>query len=222
MAKPTREQSGLLNVFYRYVRENGTIIHAGFAKDVQALRQYGSSEEMLQPTNSTLNDKSPFIEFVQKYNFPPSMHMFLLHYITHDEIVPEKLSFGVYVVDKSSHGASGLYDDDVNYLGYISDSLSTKYLNLTLAIPVDATNLQIREAIKDARQFIKSRQTELNGGKVKRKRYSVNAELNNWIMERHESGLSPKQILQNLPKKWQGTIHTSQDISDILNHLRTQ
>ena len=150
------------------------------------------------------------------------MHMFLLHYIEHDEIIPAKISSGVYIVDSELKGASGPYDETVNYLGYVSDSSSRKYLSLTLAIPIDATNLQIRAAIKDANKFIKLRQTQANGEKVKRKRFSLNAELNNWVLEQYMDGQPPKQILKNLPKKWQSTIHTGQDISDIINRLKNK
>ena len=222
MTKPSREQSGLYNLFTRYVKDDGTIIHDEFAKDIKTLREYGDDLEALWPADGTADTPSPFIQFVKKYEFPPSMHMFLLDYVARNEINHDKLTSGVYVVDEDAGEASGEFDPKINYLGYSADSLTTKYIKLTLAVPVDAINLQIREAIKDAKDFIKSRQIEANGGKVARKRFSVNAERNNWILEQRKKGLSPKQILQKLPQKWQGTIHTNQDISDIINHLKNE
>jgi hypothetical protein len=222
MTKPNREQSGLYNLFARYVKEDGTIIHAGFAKDIEALREYGDNLEALWPSDAEVDTPSPFIQFVNKYDFPSSMHMFLLDYVTDNEINPDKLTSGVYVVDEDTEEASGRFSPSINYLGYSVDSLTTKYIRLTLAVPVDATNLQIKEAVKDAKDFIKAKQTKLNGGRVARKRFSINAERNNWLLEQDSKGLSPKQILHKLPQKWQGTIHTSQDISDILNHLKNK
>jgi len=218
--KPSREQGGLYNLFSRYVKDNGTIIHAKFARDIEALREYGDGLEALWPSDSTSGTPSPFIQFAKKYKFPPSMYMFLLDYVTRNEINPSKLTSGVYVVDEDAEEASGEFDSITNYLGYSADSLTTKYIKLTLAVPVDATNLQIKEAIKDAKDFIKARQTEANGGKVARKRFSVNAERNNWILDQRSKGLSPKQIFHKLPQKWQGTIDTSQDVSDVINHIK--
>lgn len=217
--KPSREQSGLYNLFSRYVKDNGTIIHPEFAEDIQALRAYGDGLEALWPDDGAVDVSSPFIQFVKKYKFPPSMYMFLLDYVTRNEINLSKLSFGVYVVDEDAEEASGEFSPEINYFGYSVDSLTTKYVKLTLAVPVDATNLQIREAIKDAKDFIKLRQTEANGSRVARKRFSINAERNNWILDQYRKGLSPIQILHKLPQKWQGTIDTSQDISDIINHI---
>lgn len=218
--KPTREQIGLYNLFNRYVKDDGTIIHPEFSEDIETLRAYGDGLEALWFDDGNPDASSPFIRFVKKYEFPPSMHMFLLDYIARDEINFEKLSYGVYVVDEGMGEASGKFGSAVNYMGYVADSLGTKYVNLTLAVPVDATNLQIREAIKDANDFIKARQNEVNGGRVVRKRPILNAERNNWLLDQRKKGLSPNQILQRLPQKWQATIDTSQDISDILNHIK--
>lgn len=214
--KPSREQSGLYNLFSRYVKDDGAIIHAEFATDVEELRKYENSIESLQPNDSVEGAPSPFLEFAKKYNFPPTMHMFLMNYIDTNEINPDKLFSGVYIVDEDMSEASGRFDPTVNYFGYTADTLSTKYIKLTLAIPVDATNLQIREAIKEAKGFIRSRQTEANDGNIPRKRFSVNAELNNWVMDQYSQGLKPKQILQKVPAKFQSTVHTTQDISDII------
>jgi hypothetical protein len=220
--KPSREQSGLYNLFSRYVKDDGTIIHAEFAEDIKDLRRHGDSISVIQPLGAAVDDPSPFLQFTQKYRFPPTMHMFLLDFITRYEINPDKLSFGVYIVDEGKGEASGRYDASLNYIGYSGDSIATKYVKLTLAIPVDATNLQIREAIKEAKGFIKSRQTEANGGSVPRKRFSVNAELNNWVLDQYNQGLKPKQILLKLPKKFQSTMHTAQDISDIINRHKNK
>lgn len=220
MTKPSREQSGLYNLFARYVKDDGTIIHPEFAKDIEALRGYEDNLGALWPNDGTVDTPSPFIQFVNKYDFPPSMHMFLLDYVTRNEINLDKLMYGIYVVDEDTQEASGSFNPGVNYLGYSVDSLTAKYVRLTLAVPVDATNLQIRECIRDAKDFIKSKQTEANGGTVARKRFSINAERNNWILDQRSKGLSPKQILHKLPKKWQGTIDTNQDISDIINHIK--
>lgn len=220
MTKPSREQSGLYNLFTRYVKDDGTIIHAGFAKDIEVLREHGGNLDVLLSSDGEVDTPSPFIQFVNKYDFPSSMHMFLLDYVTRNEINLDKIMYGIYVVDEDTQEASGSFSPNVNYLGYSVDSLTTKFVKLTLAIPADATNLQIRESIKDAKDFIKSKQTEANGGKVARKRFSINAERNNWILDQRSKGLSPKQILHNLPKKWQGTIDTNQDISDIINHIK--
>lgn len=222
MTKPNREQSGLYNLFVRYVKDDGTIIHPEFAKDIEALREHGDHLEALWPNDGTVDTPSPFIQFVNKYDFPPSMHMFLLDYVTRNEINFDKLTYGIYVVDEDAQEASGNFKPSANYLGYSIDSLTTKYVKLTLAVPVDATNLQIRETIKDANDFIKARQTEANGGRVARKRRILNAERNNWLLDQDKKGLSPSQILHKLPQKWQATIHTSQDISDILNHIKAK
>lgn len=222
MTKPNREQSGLYNLFVRYVKEDGTIIHPEFAKDIEALREYGDNLEALWPNDGTVDTSSPFIQFVNKYDFPPSMHMFLLDYVTRNEINFDKLTYGIYVVDEDAQEASGNFNPSANYLGYSIDLLTTKYVKLTLAVPVDATNLQIRETIKDANDFIKARQTEANGGRVARKRRILNAERNNWLLDQDKKGLSPSQILHKLPQKWQATIYTSQDISDILNHIKAK
>lgn len=218
--KPTREQVGLYNLFNRYVKDDGTIIHPEFSEDIETLRAYGEGLESLWPDDGNPDASSPFMQFVNKYEFPPSMHMFLLDYIVRGDINLDKLKYGVYLVDDDKREASGEFNPDINYIGFVADSLSTKYVNLTLAVPVDATNLQIREAIKDANDFIKARQNEVNGGRVARKRSILNAERNNWLLDQHKKGLSPSQILQRLPQKWQATIDTSQDISDILNHIK--
>lgn len=220
--KPSREQSGLYNLFSRYVKDDGTIIHAGFAQDIEDLRRNGDSISVIQPIGAVVDDPSPFFQFTQKYAFPPTMHMFLLDFITRNEINPDKLFFGVYIVDEGKSEASGKFDPSINYFGYTTDSLSTNYVKLTLAVPVDATNLQIREAIKEARDFIKSRQTEANGGNIPRKRFSVNAELNNWVLEVYNQGLKPKQILLKVPAKFKGTVHTAQDISDIIKRHKSK
>ena len=222
MKKPPHDRSGLYNLFSRYVKDDGTIIHTGFANDLVELRKYGDEIGVIQPSDSAIDTPSPFFEFANKYAFPPSMHMFLLDYIVNNEINPEKLMSGVYIVDESNYEASGKHDASINYLGYSADSASVKYLKLTLAFPVDATHLQIREAVKEAKNFIKTRQTKANGGKVSRKRYSGNAELNNWVIEQYDNGLTPKQIVHGLPEKWQSRIHTNQDISDIINRIKNK
>lgn len=220
--KPSREQSGLYNLFSRFVKDDGTIIHAGFAEDIEDLRRHGDSISVIQPIDAAVDDPSPFLQFTQKYMFPPTMHLFLLDFITRNEINPDKLLSGVYIVDEGMREASGRFDPTINYFGYTADSLPTKYVKLTLAVPVDATNLQIRDAIKEAKDFIKSRQMEANGGNIPRKRFRVNAELNNWVLERYSQGLKPKQILLKVPAKFQGTVHTAQDISDIINRHKNK
>jgi hypothetical protein len=215
--KPRRDQRGIYNLFSRFVKDDGTIIHAEFAEDIAKLRQYGDGLEFLQPKGSSVDDKSPFFLFINKYKFPPTMHLFLIDYISRNEINPDKISHGVYVVDERTGEASGVYDPVINSLGYVADYLATDYIKLSLAIPTDATNLQIREAIKEAKNFIKSKQVEARGGPIARKRFSVNAELNNWIMVQYKQGLKPRQIFSRLPDKFKGTVLTPQDISNIIS-----
>ncbi len=52
MTKPSREQSGLYNLFTRYVKDDGTIIHDEFTDDVKTLREYGNDLEALWPASS--------------------------------------------------------------------------------------------------------------------------------------------------------------------------
>src|SRR3989337_1754267 len=107
MKKPSRDQSGLYNLFARYVKDNGTIIHAEFAKDIEVLRVHRDNLEVLWPNDGTVDAPSPFIQFVNKYDFPSSMHMFLLDYVTRNEINLDKLMYGIYVVDEEAQEASG-------------------------------------------------------------------------------------------------------------------
>ncbi len=226
MTKPSREQSGLYNLFARYVKDDGTIHDAEFAKDVNALRK---TDNILQSTYENIEEvedsvnademPSPFAQFMYKYQFPSGMNDFMYHFITRRKIDPDKLQSGIYLVDNDSMQASGEYEPEQNFKNYVEDTQYTKYVHITLALPVNATKLQIDEAIAKHQDFIKSRQDKARGAARTRKRYSLNAQRDNEIMRLYAQGLKPRHIADKLPEKWQATL-TSSDISKIISRVK--
>lgn len=226
MIKPSREQSGLYNLFTRYVKDDGTIHDAEFAKDVKALRKgddiLQSTYEKIEEVDDSVNAdevRSPFAQFMYKYQFPSGMNDFVYHFITRKKIDPDRLQSGIYLVDDASMQASGKHDSEQNFKNYVEDAQYTKYVHITLALPVDATKVQIDEAIAKHQDFIKSRQDIARGTTRTRKRYSLNAERDSEIMRLYTQGLKPRYIADKLPEKWQATL-TSSDISKIISRLK--
>lgn len=230
--KPSREQSGLYNLFARYVKDDGTIHDVEFAEDVKTLRK---SDDILQPTYENVEEAgdsvnadeipSPFAQFMYKYQFPNGMSDFIQYFITHGKIDPDKLRSGVYLVDDDSMQASGEYESEQNFKNYIEDTRYTKYVHVTLALPVDATRVQIDEAIAKHQDFIKSRQDKARGTARTRKRHSGNAARDNEIMRLYKLDSKPRQIVPLLPSYWQGTRErplTGVDVSKIISRLKNQ
>lgn len=225
MTKPSREQSGLYNLFARYVKDDGTIHDAEFAKDVKALR---STDDILQLTYENIEEvddtvnadeiRSPFAQFMYKYQFPSGMNNFIYHFIIRREIDSDRLQSGIYLVDDDSMQASGEYEPEQNFKSYVEDTQHTKYVLITLALPVDATKVQIDEAIAKHQDFIKSRQDKARGMARTRKRYSINAERDSEIMKLYAEGLKPRQIVFKLSDKWWSL--TAPEISKIISRLK--
>ncbi|NCU30499.1 hypothetical protein EOM57_01695 [Candidatus Saccharibacteria bacterium] len=224
--KPSSEYGGLYNRFLRYVGEDNKIHDAEFAADVKTLRK--STDDIRQPIyeNVEIVDgdinademPSPLSKFMSKYGFPRSMDEFLYHYIIHRKVDVDKLQSGVYLVDDEAMHASGRYEPEQNYKNYIDDSQHAKYINLTLAIPLDATNVQITKALTEAKDFIANKQARVRGAGKTRDRYSLMTKRDNLIMKLHKQGKKPKEILFLLPEKWQNTDPTN--ISKIIYRMK--
>lgn len=224
--KPSSEYGGLYNLFLRYVGDDNEIHDAEFAADVKALRK--STDDIRQPIYENVEiigddvnaeeTPSPLTQFMSKYGLPRSMDEFLYHYIVHRKVDVDKLQSGVYLVDDEAMQASGRYEPEQNYKNYVGDSQQAKYINLTLAIPLDATNVQITKALKEANNFITSRQTRMRGTNKTRGRYSLMAKRDNRIMELHGQGKKPSEILFLLPEKWQNI--TAPYISKIIYRMK--
>lgn len=225
MTKPSREQSGLYNLFTRYVKDDGTIHDAEFAKDVKTLRK---TDDILQSTYENIEEidndvnadetPSPFAQFMYKYQFPSGMNDFVYHFITRRKIDPDKLQSGIYLVDDDSMQASGEYEPEQNFKNYVEDTQYTKYVHITLALPVDATKVQIDEVITKHQDFIKSRQDKVRGVGRTRKRESFNAERDSEIMKLYAQGLKPRQIVFKMSDKWRSL--TAPEISKIISRLK--
>ena len=225
MTKPSREQSGLYNLFARHVKDDGTIHDAEFAKDVKALRKTAdmsqSTYENIEEVDDFVNADeipSPFAQFMHKYQFPSGMNDFVYHFITRRKIDPDKLRSGIYLVDDDSMQASGEYEPEQNFKNYVEDTQYTKYVHVTLALPVDATKVQIDEAITKHQDFIKSRQNKVRGTARTRKRESLNSERDSEIMKLYIQGLKPSQIAFKLSDKWRAL--SAPEISKIISRLK--
>lgn len=224
MTKPNREQSGLYNLFTRYVKDDGTIHNAEFANDVKALRK---TDDISKPTYENIEEigdsvnadeiPSPLTQFMWKYGLPNSMADFLYHFITHEKIDLDKLQSGIYLVDDDAMQASGTHSQEQNFKNYIEDTQYAKYIQITLAVPVEATNVQIKQTIADSKDFIKSRQVAIGGSQV-RNRENPMAERDNMIMSLYSQGLKPREIVGKLPEKWDGL--TRYDVSKIVDRAK--
>ena len=224
MTKPTREQLPFYNKFMRLI-DNDDFIH-----DIEELRNSSvdilkSTFENIEIVDDTANADeipSPLHQIMMKYNLPLVMEDFVYHYVAHDEVVLDKLRNGVYIVDHKAMEASGGDDRELNYHGYINDSMHNKYIEVTLAIPVHATATQIADTIAQHKQFIKDRQTVANNntpvGRVRSEYYALR---DKEIMRLRDEGFPPRDIIWKLPEKWRGTLN-SPAISRIIYRRKRQ
>lgn len=223
-SNPTREQLPFYNRFIRLVDDEG------FTHDIESLRSsdvdilkstYENIEEFEDGTVNADEIPSPLHQVMMKHNLPLVMEEFIHHYIAHNEIALDKLRNGVYIVDNKAMEASGGDDRDLNYHGYVNDSMHNKYIEVTLAIPVHATTTQINDTITQHKQFIKDRQTAANNhtpvGRVRSEYYALR---DKEIMNLYESGLSPRKIRPKLIERW-GHL-TEPAISNIIYRRKQQ
>ncbi|MBH1980412.1 hypothetical protein I8H89_02735 [Candidatus Saccharibacteria bacterium] len=202
---PTREQRPFYNHFERLLSDDN------FTRDIELLRN--SDVNILEPTYENIQEfedgdigadeiPSPLFQVMEKYSLPLVMEDFMYHYVSHGEVALDKLRNGVYILDHDTMKASGVGGDEVhNYqAGYVNDSVHNKYVEVTLAIPVQATNTQIIDTIKQHKQFIKDRQTLANSGQpIQRvKSFPEKALRNKEIMRMHKEGLEPAEIAEAL------------------------
>ena len=224
-AKPSREQLPFYNRFIRLV-DNET-----FAHDIELLRSsevnilestYENIEEFDDGTVNADEIPSPLHQAMMKYNLPLVMEDFIHHYVAHNEVALDRLRNGVYIVDNKAMEASGGDDRELNYHGYVNDSMHNKYIEVTLAIPVHATATQIADTIAQHKQFIKDRQTVANNntpvGRVRSEYYALR---DKEIMKLYDKGLPPREILWKLPDKWRGALNPPA-ISRIIHRRKRQ
>ena len=224
-AKPSREQLPFYNRFIRLV-DNET-----FAHDIELLRSsevnilestYENIEEFDDGTVNADEIPSPLHQAMMKYNLPLVMEDFIHHYVAHNEVALDRLRNGVYIVDNKAMEASGGDDRELNYHGYVNDSMHNRYIEVTLAIPVHATATQIADTIAQHKQFIKDRQTVANNntpvGRVRSEYYALR---DKEIMKLYDKGLPPREILWKLPDKWRGALNPPA-ISRIIHRRKRQ
>ena len=203
--KPTREQLPLYNHFERLLGDEN------FVRDMEMLR--GSGTDILESTYENIQEfedgdvdadeiPSPLVQAMKKYNLPLVMEDFMSHYVIHGEVALDKLRNGVYILDHDTMMASGDSDDELhNYqTQYVNDSMRNKYIEVTLAIPVQATATQITDTIMQHKQFIKHRQKLANDGKpIQRvKSFPKKVLRNKEIMRLYKKGLGPTEIAEAL------------------------
>lgn len=227
--KPTREQLPFYNRFMSLL--NSEV----FSRDIETLRN--SKEDIRQPTYENVEivemsdgddivneDETPPVlhQIMKKHNLPIVMEDFMYHYVQHKKINLGKLRNGVYLVDEKAMEASGNDEDKhMNFQAYVADTMEDKYVEVTLAFPLHATNTQIVDTIKQHKQFIKDKQTRANNNSsVKRVRSEYYAERDNAIMSLHEKGLPPRKIRPKLIQKW-GHL-TEPAISNIIYRRKKQ
>lgn len=222
MVKPTREQLPFYNRFMRLVEDEN------FLRDIADLRSakvdiLKSTYENVEIIDDIVNADeipSPLHQVMMKYNLPLIMDDFMYYYVRHNEISLYRLRSGVYIVDHQSREASGRDDSRLNYHVYADDSMHNKYVEITLAIPVQATTTQITDAIAQNKQFIRDRQIVANkGNPIKRVKLSPMALRNNEIVRLYDAGLKPSQIVWKLPEMLRGNL-TGPDISKIVYKLK--
>lgn len=225
--EPIREQQQFINRFRRYVSDDGIIHHSEFSKDIDELRK--SKLDILEPTYENIEEltdgsvnadeiPSPLCRFMMKYELPLIMEEFIYHFIKHNEIDITKLRYGVYLIDNSAAEASGDSDNDLgqNYQSYLEDSRYSKYINITLAIPVNATITQVTSTISQHKQFIKNKQTQANNNTpMHRIRSEFYSERDREIVFYREQGMSPRDIVWRLSGGWRGKL-TAPEISRII------
>jgi len=226
--KPNKQQEGLYNLFTKYARDDGTIHDDGFKARVEALR--ASESNILHSTyeiieefeDGNVNHKetpSPLNQLMYDYKFPSAMNDFIYHYVVNNEVDISKLRTGVYILDDSEMLASGDSSDEDNYKDYVRDQEYTKYAYVRLAIPVDATSLQITKTLKSYKKFIYERQELVRGSKRTYKRAHYLAERDNMLLNLSEQGYKPKEIEKMLSKKWQGQL-LSYQIAKIISRAK--
>lgn len=188
---PTRERKRFLSLFERYVNaRTNTMFDKEFKEDVLRLRNESNIREpvitIVDELDNFTEEPSPLTRFMLRYGLPVAMEDFIYCFVMKDEIDTSLLKLGIYIVDEDALEATGGYKDSHdNFQKYTEDIAYRKNLELTLSIPLDATNLQIREAIRVSNDFIKQRQKELGGSSGKTyPRFS--AQLHSRILELSE------------------------------------
>lgn len=178
--KPSREQKAFIALFERYVNiKTKTIFDKDFSDDIATLRTQVNIEKpvitILDELGNFDEEPSAIVKFMLRYKFPTAMERFIYKFITENEIDASLLELGIYILDDDAIEATGSSEDyQYNFQKYIEDTTYSKNLELTISIPLDATNLQIREAIKSGNEFIKRKQKALGGsGKKTYARYSA-------------------------------------------------
>jgi|GEM_PF-2676877 len=180
MAIPTKQQKAFIALFERYVNiKTKTIFDREFREDITTLRAQENIEKPLITVVDELDnfdeEPSALTKFMLRYKFPLAMEKFIYKFIIDNNIDTSLLELGIYIVDSEEMEASGDSDNlRYNFQRYVENMGYTTNLELTISIPVDATNLQIREAIKTSNEFIRHRQKALGGsGKKTYSRYSA-------------------------------------------------
>ena len=225
--KPTREQETLYNLFTKYARDDGTIHDDGFKARVEALR--ASKSDILLSTYEIIEEfddgevnfnetPSLFNQFMHQYKFPSAMTDFIYNYVVNNEVDLTKLRTGIYLLDESKYLASGELEPEQNFMSYLKDQEYTKYINVTLAIPVDATSVQITKALTKYKNFIYERQEFARGSKRTYKRAHLLAERDTMLLNMSMQGMKSKDIARNITGKWKDSL-TAPQISKILSRL---
>lgn len=229
MTQPTREQLPFYNRFMRLVDDGG------FVQDIELLRSsdvdilkstYENVEVIEMPDGDDIVNgdevPSPLHQIMMKYSLPLIMEEFIYHYVAHNEVALGKLRNGVYLVDEKTMEASGEGDRELNYHGYVDDTRHNKYIEVTLAIPVQATMTQVTDTIMQHKHFLKDRQAAANNNtRVGRIRSEYYALRDKEIMRLYDEGLRPREILWKLPDKRRGLL-TSPAISNIIYRRNKQ
>lgn len=222
-AKPSREQLPFYTRFIRLVEDEGFThgIELLRSSDVNILESTYENVEIVDDTANADEIPSPLHQLMMKYNLPLIMEDFIYHYVAHNEVTLDKLRNGVYIVDNKALEASGGDNRELNYHGYVNDSMHNKYIEVTLAIPVHTTTTQITDTIAQHKQFIKDRQTAANNntpvGRVRSEYYALR---DKEIMKLHDKGLPPRDIRPKLIEKW-GHL-TEPAISNIIYRRKRQ
>lgn len=203
MTKPTREQLPFYNRFLLLLDSSD------FVNDIETLRSakvdilkstYEKIEMVDDDTANADEIPSPLHQVMMRHNLPLVMEDFIYHYVVHDEMDLDKLRNGVYIIDHKTMQASGPSTDEVhNYQAwYVNDFRPSKYVEVTLAIPVDATITQITDTISSHKQFIRNRQTAAGGMRKQRVKLAPKGKRNNEIMRLYNNGMKPQEIYRAL------------------------
>jgi len=223
--RPTREQLPFYNRFVRCIDNESFMADVGLLRDskIDILESTHENVEVFNDGSVNADEiPSPLHQFMLKYSLPIVMEDFVFHFIRHETIDLSKLRNGVYLVDDKSMEASGRGDNELNYHGYVNDTMHNKYIHITLAIPVHATITQINDTISEHKQFIRDRQTGANNDTpVSRVRSEFYAERDKEVMDLYRQGYRPREIASKISGRWRGII-TAPMISDIIYRRRKQ